>query len=290
VLAAIAGPRSPVPVTVVKSYAVPAFAGPGTLVLAVSFSGDTEEVLSAAHGAWDAGAAVVAVTGPGALSDAAAAHGSSVVPVPQSIPQPRAALGALAVPPLLVLERLGLLDGATALVADAVRQLQRRRDQLSSDADPAREVAARIGRTLPLVHGSDGPAGVAAQRFRTQVNENAKSPAFSSLQPELCHNELAGWGVHGDVTRQVLTLVALRTSDEHPQVARRFELVTEILREVVSDVLTVRAAGDGPLAQLFDLALFGDAVSLHLASDEGVDPGPVPALVELKEALRQPLS
>jgi glucose/mannose-6-phosphate isomerase len=128
---------------------------------------------------------------------------------------------------------------------------------------------------------------VAAQRWRTQVNENAKALAMSSVHPELCHNELAGWGVNGDLTRQLITLVTLRTPDEHPQVARRFELVTETLREVVADVVPVRAGGEGPLAHLLDLALFGDAVSLHLAAEEGVDPGPVPALVELKEALRR---
>jgi len=227
----------------------------------------------------------VAVTGPGTLGQKAADRGVAVVPVPQSIPQPRAALGALAVPPLIVLERLGLFDGVGEMIDAAVRQLRSRRDQLAAGSSPAADAAARIGRTLPLIHGADGPAAVAAGRWRTQVNENGKALAMSSVHPELCHNELAGWGVNGDVTRQLITLVTLRCPDEHPQVARRFELVTEILREVVADVVTVRAGGEGPLAQLFDLALFGDAVSLHLAAREGVDPGPVPVLQELKDAL-----
>lgn len=287
VLAAVAGPRLRVPILVVKSYALPGFVGPDTLVFAVSFSGDTEEVLTTADAAWAAGATVVAVTGPGALHDMAVERGAVVVPVPQSIPQPRAALGALSVPPLFVLERLALLEGVGVLVDQAVRQLRSRRDQLGGPSNPAAEAAARIGRTLPLIHGSDGPAAVAAQRWRTQVNENAKALAISSIHPELCHNELAGWGVNGDVTRQLITLVTLRCLDEHPQVARRFELVTEILREVVADVVTVRAGGEGSLAQLLDLALFGDVVSLHLAEEEGVDPGPVPVLAELKAALRR---
>jgi glucose/mannose-6-phosphate isomerase len=287
VLAAVAGPRLAVPVSVVKSYSLPGSVGPGTLVFAVSFSGETEEVLATADAAWAAGATVVAVTGPGSLREAAAARDAAVVPVPQSIPQPRAAIGALAVPPLVVLGRLGLLEGVEALVADAVEQLRNRRDQLDGAASPAAAAAACIGRTMPLVHGSDGPAGVAAQRWRTQINENAKALAMSSVHPELCHNELAGWGVNGDLTRQLITLVTLRCPGEHPQVARRFELVTETLREVVADVVPVRAGGEGPLAHLLDLALFGDAVSLHLAAEEGVDPGPVPALAELKEALRR---
>jgi glucose/mannose-6-phosphate isomerase len=287
VLAAVAGPRLAVPITVVKSYVLPGSVGSGTLVFAVSFSGETEEVLAAADAAWASGATVVAVTGPGSLAEAADARGAAVVPVPQTIPQPRAALGSLAVPPLVVLGQLGLLEGVAASVADAVRQLRTRRDQLAGPSSPAADAAARIGRTMPLVHGSDGPAGVAAHRWRTQVNENAKALALSAVHPELCHNELAGWGVNGDVTRQLITLVTLRCPDEHPQVARRFDLVTEILREVVADVVPVRAGGDGPLAHLLDLALFGDVVSLHLAAAEGVDPGPVPVLQDLKAALRR---
>jgi len=128
----------------------------------------------------------------------------------------------------------------------------------------------------------------AAQRWKTQVNENAKSPAFSSAQPELCHNEVCGWGQHGDVTRQILTLVQLRHDGEHPQVSRRFQLVEELIREVVAGIVSVRAEGDGDLAQLLDLVLMGDFVSLWLAAQEGIDPGPVPVLVDLKRQLASP--
>jgi glucose/mannose-6-phosphate isomerase len=208
-----------------------------------------------------------------------------VVAVPASIPQPRAAFGAMAVPPLVILERLGLLPGAGQQIEQAVDQLSRRRDQLVGPDSPADAVARRIGRTFALVHGGPGFGSVAAQRWKTQINENAKAPAFSAAQPELCHNEIVGWGQDGDVTRQVITLVTLRQSGEHPQVARRFDLISEIMLEVVADVVPVWAEGAGPLAQFFDLVLFGDFVSLHLAGHAGVDPGPVPILVEIKERL-----
>jgi glucose/mannose-6-phosphate isomerase len=128
--------------------------------------------------------------------------------------------------------------------------------------------------------------GVAAQRWKNQVNENAKAPAFAATSPELCHNEICGWGQHGDMTRQVFTLVELRHDEEHPQESRRFELVRDIMAEVVHDVVEVRAAGEGPLAQLFDLTLVGDFVSLHLAAQEGIDPGPVPAKDEVLPSAR----
>ena len=97
-----------------------------------------------------------------------------------------------------------------------------------------------------------------------------------------------GWGQHGDVTRQVFTLVELRHDEEHPQEPRRFELVRELMAEVVHDVVEVRAVGEGPLAQLFDLTLLGDFVSLHMAAQEGIDPGPIPVLDDLKRALAGP--
>lgn len=285
VLAAATGQHLRVPVTVVKSYELPAFVTPGTLVFAVSCSGNTEETTTAAEAAFARGARVVAVTGGGRLATLADAHGSLQVPVPATIPQPRAALGAMAIPPLILLERLGLLPDAGSWVDAAVDQLARRRDALVVPGSLAEQLAVRLGRTIPLVHGSSGLAGVAAQRWKTQVNENAKMPAFWSAQPELCHNEVAGWGQDGDVTRQLITLVALRHEGEHPRVARRFALIEDLLLEVVADVLEVRAEGEGVLARFFDLVLVGDFVSLHLASQQGVDPGPVPVLGEIKEAL-----
>lgn len=285
VLAALGSSFVPVPVVVTKGYAPPSFVGPGTLCFAISFSGDTEETVEAAQAAAAAGARMVVLARGGALADLAPQWGAAVVPLPDDIPMPRAALGALAVPPLVVLEEMGLFPGASGWVDSAVAQLTARRDQLAGSDSRARSVARTIGRTIPLVFGA-GPLGaVAAQRWKKQVNENAKAPAFAADIPELCHNEIVGWGQNGDMTRQVFTLVELRHDEEHPQEARRFELIRDLMAEVVHEVVEVRAAGEGPLAQMFDLMLFGDYVSLHMAEQEGLDPGPVPILDELKRAL-----
>ncbi|HXX88788.1 MAG TPA: bifunctional phosphoglucose/phosphomannose isomerase [Acidimicrobiales bacterium] len=287
VMVAVAGPFLPVPVTVVKSYAPPDFVGRGSLVFAVSFSGNTEETVEAAGEAAAAGATVVAVTSGGELARLAGEWGAPVVGVPAEIPQPRAALGALAIPPLVVLEEIGLFPGAQQWIALAVDQISRRRDALVRPGSLAETMAHRILRTVPLVYGAHGLGATAALRWKTQINENAKSPAFYAVHPELCHNEIAGWGQHGDLTRQAVSLVNLRHEAEHPQVLRRFDIVTEILREVVAQVVEVRAEGEGDLAQLLDLMLVGDFTSLHLAAAEGIDPGPIPVLDDLKAALHE---
>lgn len=287
VLTAIAAPELAVPVVAVKGYEAPAFVGPGTLCFAVSMSGGTEEIIEAASAAAAAGARMVVLSSGGRLADLAAEWGAPWVPLPKNIPMPRAGIGAVAIPPLVVLERIGLVTGMTERITAAVTQLKKRRDQLIAPANPALDLARLIGRTMPIVYGTGAVGGVAAVRWKNQVNENAKAPAFSHTHPELCHNEICGWGQHGDVTRQVLTLVQLRHDFEHPQVVKRVELVKEIVDEVVASVQEVRAEGDGVLAQLLDLVLFGDFTSLHLAYEVDVDPGPIPVLDEIKRRLAE---
>jgi glucose/mannose-6-phosphate isomerase len=285
----VAGPFMPVPVVVHKGYGIPNFIGDSTLVFAVSFSGNTEETLEAVAEAAGAGGHVVAVSNDGELQAMAAEWGVPHLPIADGIPMPRAAIGALCVPPLVVLEAVGLFPGASAWIDAAVTQLRARRDQLVAEDNPARDLARRIGRELPIVYGGGGLGGVAALRWKNQFNENAKVASFSHQVPELCHNELCGWGQHGDVTRQVFRLINLRHDNEHPQIMRRFELVNEMVEEVVAEIEEVRAEGEGPLAQLFDLMIYGDFVSLHLAYLSQVDPGPVAVLDWMKERLVEPV-
>jgi glucose/mannose-6-phosphate isomerase len=286
VLAAVAAPFMPVPVTVAKGYEAPASIGDGTLCFAISYSGDTEETVEAAQAAAAAGARMVVLSTGGELGRLAAAWGAPHVVLPDC-PMPRAGIGSVSIPPLVILERIGLFPGAREYVADAVTQMQRRRDKLIVDGGPAQQLARVIDGTMPIAYGGDALGGVAAYRFKCQVNENAKAPAFSAVLPEMTHNEICGWGQHGDITRQVMTIVRFRHDFEHPQVARRFDLTYDLLDEVVHAVIDIRAEGDGALAQLLDLVLQGDFVSLHLAAEAGVDPGPIPVLTDLKEALAE---
>jgi glucose/mannose-6-phosphate isomerase len=291
VLMALAGERSEVPVVLASGYDCPSFVGPRTLVFAVSFSGETEETLEAASKARAWGAQLTAITTGGALAAMVAEAGGDVLEIPPGIPQPRAGIGAMVAPLLLACERRGLLPGARADLEAAVGQLRSRLPPLVEGGGVAAEVARRIGRTIPLVHGGSGLGAVAARRWKTQVNENAKAPAFAGEQPEVCHNEVCGFGQNGDVTRQVMTLVELRMPGERPgepgRMGRRFDLVADAVAEAVGDVVTVTAEGENALAAFFDLVAIGDVVSLHLAAREGIDPGPVPMLTEIKRRLQE---
>jgi glucose/mannose-6-phosphate isomerase len=285
VVVAIARPLSSVPIVVVKDHDVPAFVSDESLVVATSVSGQTAETLDALRSARDAGARVVVLSSGGAM--AALAHEWAVphLALDVSIAAPRTAIAAVSVAPLIVLSRLGLLPELDTEVDAAIAQLQRRVAPMDDARSPARELARRLGRTMPLIYGAGALGAAAAYRWKCQLNENVKEPAFYNVVPELNHNELAGWGQHGDVTRQVFTAVHLRHDYESPRVARAFDFIDETQQEVVAGVHEVRAEGSGRLAQLFDLIAMGDFVSLFVAAGEALDPGPVPVLDDLEQRL-----
>ena len=280
----------PVPVVVHKGYEPPelrrrAHAGVRRLVLG-QHRGDRRgraprRPPPAAAWSWSSPAAASSA----ALADA---WGAPRVPIADGIPMPRAGIGAVAVPPLVVLERVGPVPrrrrrGSTPPSTSCAR----RRDQLVADGNPAERLARRIGR-----HDADRlrrrrrSAAVAAMRWKTQFNENAKVPAFCQPVPELCHNEICGWGQHGDVTRRSSRWSTCATTSSTRRSCRRFDLVDAVHRRGRGRHRRgARPRATAPLAQLLDLVLFGDFVSLHLAAEEGVDPGPIPVLDDLKAAL-----
>jgi glucose/mannose-6-phosphate isomerase len=288
VVAAAFNDELPVPLAVLKQMRTPAYVGPHTLAFAMSYSGGTEETLSMARSAVERGARLVAVSCGGQLETLARESHGLHVACPAGF-MPRAAIGALVAPLCAVLYRIGLAPGAHALLLRAQEQLARRRDacrpSVEGAANPARELARRIGRTIPIVYGGGAIGAVAAYRWKCDVNENAKAPAFWHAYPELDHNEICGWGQHGDVTRQLFTLVELRHGFEHARLGPRFDATRELIDECVHQVLTVEAEGEGRLAQLLDLVYLGDWVSCYLALENDVDPGPIDAIVALKDRL-----
>ncbi len=288
VVAAAFNDELPVPITVLKQIRTPAFVGPETLAFAASYSGDTEETVSMATSAVECGAHLVAISRGGELAALADRAGALHIGCPDGY-LPRAAIGALVAPLVVTLFRMGLAPGAHANLMYAQQQLALRRGKCVPDVDgvanPARELARKLDRTIPLIYGGGALGGVAAYRWKCDVNENAKAPAFWNQYPELDHNEICAWGQHGDVTRQLISLVELRHGFEHHRLAPRFDMTREIISECLHQVLAVEAEGEGRLAQLLDLMYMGDWVSCYLALQNDVDPGPIDAIFDLKARL-----
>lgn len=281
-IAAVAGPFMPVPLVVHKGFEPPSFVDASTLVVAISASGDSPEVMASAITCIEAGCRLLAVTSGGRLGDLADATESPTIFLPRStaaVPvPPRARVGALSIPVLKAFDSLGLYPGGRDWIGAAIAQLKVRRDELAAEGSASASLARKLHGTIPLVYGGGQLGGVAADRWKAQLNLSAKCPAFAGELPEVVHGELSGWGQHGDITRQVLSLVLLRHDDEPPQVVEQFGQVQTWTDEVVTAIHEVRAAGEGALAQLLDLAFFGDVVAIELAELAGIDPGPTPVI------------
>ena len=247
VLAAIGGPFVPVPIVGGQGLRAAVVRGPGHAVLRGVVLGQHRRDARSRpgrgrgrgpHGRRHLGRASSAALAPSWQ----APH----VPLPDDIPQPRAGLGALAVPLILLLEQVGLFPGRPAWVDAAVEPARgpARRRCVAGDAGPADRPHDRPHdpaglRRRPARQRGRGAGG------RPRSTRTPRPRPSRATFPELCHNEIVGWGQHGDVTRQVFTLVELRHDEEHPQELRRFELVRDLMAEVVHDVIEVRAVGEG---------------------------------------------
>lgn len=289
-LRSLLAPNAPVPVVTVKGERLPAFVGPGTLVFACSYSGNTGETLAAFEAAVEAGATPIAVTSGGALAEGARALGYPLVLVPRGLP-PRAALPFLLMPMLRAASAAGLspigepdVREASALLSDLARGWA---PEVPTGGNPAKQLAVTMEGTIPVIYAASPATEPAAQRWKTQLNENSKVFAVWNAFPELTHNETVGWeGVQGG--GPALSVVLLRDRQDPARSALMVEAVRDILAGRAREVTEVRSQGRGLLARLFSLILLGDLVSCYLAILRGVDPTPVRSIEEVKGRLRAP--
>lgn len=287
VLKVVGAERFPVPVAAIKGYQLPAFCGRETLVVAVSYSGETEETLAAYAQAVAAGCRVVTITSGGRLAALAHADGVPHVAIPDHVPAPRAALGYLIGASTGVLEAVGLLPDAGPELLGASGPLEKLAAELGPDQPATENRAKSLARWLqgrtPVVWGSEGLAEAAALRWKTQFNENAKVPAFHAVLPELDHNEIEGWSEQAGTG---YALIVLRHPGEHPRIGRRVQATLEAIAGSGLECREAFAEGSTPMDVLFSLILLGDFVTTYAAILRGVDPLPVQVLSRLKERLR----
>jgi glucose/mannose-6-phosphate isomerase len=267
------GPLLAVPLSFVPPSALPDRLGRGTLVVAVALS-TTDEILQSANLAAGRGAPVV-VLAPADTAIGVASAASTWRPLPQ-LPRARLAVYAVVAELLHVLEAVEAVKGVAALLESAAGRARARND--GAQRGFPGELARRLGRTFPLLVGAPG-AGVAAARWwQVAVAANARVLAHAASTTEYKDALLAGFGQSGDVTRQVASLVLLRTPSDPPGAMTVFAAIEEWLAEAVAEVISVEGVGSEPLAQLVDLAVLGDLTSIALAAREGIDPGPAPVI------------
>jgi glucose/mannose-6-phosphate isomerase len=254
------------------------------LVVAVSYSGNTEETLDLAVSARDTGLPVAVVTTGGELGKLAGEEKWPRIDVPAGL-QPRAALGYLLGAVLRVLEGAHALNDQRLAFVEAAELASRAVEEGSDVWDKARKIAEGLAGRIPIIYGGGQISGVVAQRWKTQINENAKIPAWWSVLPELDHNEITSWETMPQLTKDLLGVVALTDRDDHDRVASRIDFTRDLTSDAVPWVGEVASSGTFPLTRLVSLTVTGDLVSLLLAEEAGVDPVPVNTIEKLKKLL-----
>ena len=278
------GDRASRPIVLARDYGVPSWTTPDTTVLCASYSGDTEETLAAYEAAGALGARRVVVTAGGRLAAQARADGVPVIPVAGGF-QPRAAVAYMTVAALEVAAACGVSERLLSEVDVAAEHLESCVVEWGPDAASdslAKRMAMALHGSIPVVYGA-GITGPIAYRWKTQINENAKLPAFWHELPELDHNELVGW--EGASTLGKFSAVFLEDVDQPPRIARRVELTEELIADRAHATFRVPTVGRAAFSRVMSLVLLGDLVSLYLAVLRGADPTPVDVLQDLKERL-----
>ena len=275
--AAALGDRLSRPMFTVRGYELPVWSPADSAVLCSSYSGNTEETLACYDAAEALGAQRLVATTGGELAEAARRDGVPVIGLPAGL-QPRAAVAYM----FCSATELAVLAMAASRIHTeidtAAAHLEAHREEIAAKAA---QLAEQLADATVVISGSDLTAPV-AYRWKCQLNENAKTHAFSSTLPESDHNELEGWSGAGG---ERFAAVFLEDRDQHPRERRRIELTAELVEGSAASVVRLEADAETRTARLFELVLLGDLLSLEIAERRGVDAWPVDVIDSLKTKL-----
>lgn len=282
--AALVAGELKVPMTVHRDYGLPGYVGRDTLVLTSSYSGNTEETLTALDEAKRRGAKVMCLTTGGKVAAFGRANGYPVLTFSYSA-QPRAALGYSLGLVLGVLGRLGFVRDLSADIEAALADVARLEERVHEGArtNDAKQLAIALHRRIPFAYGA-GVMGVMARRVKGQFNENAKSWAAFDVLPELNHNAVVGFP-EPPLAREALAVLLLRSERDHPRNQLRWDVTRELLDRAGVPHHTLRFPGSSSLSEVLQLTYFTDHVSFYSALLNRADPSPVASIDFLKDRL-----
>ena len=266
-----------IPLLVNKDYFLPAFAGPETLVIVSSYSGNTEETVQAMQAAMERGSQIACISSGGIISETARKHSFNLISIPGGMP-PRSCLGYSFAQLIRLLQHYGLTG--SELMNDlepAILLLEKETDDLMKKS---REIATALHGKLPILYSDAHYEGVAV-RWRQQINENGKMLCWHHALPEMNHNELVGWtSAHPEAV-----VLMLRGEDDYARTQKRMEITEGVVRKYAGGWIDVHAKGETRLQRALYLILLGDWASCHLADLRNIDANEVRVIDHLKGEL-----
>ncbi|PLX31426.1 MAG: bifunctional phosphoglucose/phosphomannose isomerase [Ignavibacteria bacterium] len=286
ILRVFAETRSPVPISVIRGYAVPQFVDGRSLVIVLSYSGGTEESLSAYADARARGAQCVVVTSGGTLLERAREDNVPAAVIPGGL-APRSALGYLFFPLLVLAARLDIIDIEQSTMDAVVASLESATELYADYGDPENQavaVAEKLPGRIPVVYAAQKGLDAVLTRWRCQIEENAKMLSYTNVFPEMNHNEIVGWEQNTDLLSRIAVIV-LHDREDLPQIRKRIAVTLDLIRPLAGDITEIYADEDLALARVLGLICLGDWVSFYLAMATDMDPYPIEKINRLKNEL-----
>ncbi|MFH1824710.1 MAG: bifunctional phosphoglucose/phosphomannose isomerase [Candidatus Firestonebacteria bacterium] len=276
-----------IPIVVNRNYSLPNWVNKDTLVFAVSYSGNTEETISAYKHAVERKAKLMAITSNGAIKKMCDEKNLPCVNIPSGL-SPRAALGYLFLPMLIILSRLKLIKPKDDDVKETLNVLEKLSKlyvpEVKTKNNYAKQLANKLFTKPIIVCGVADFTEVIAVRWKCQFAENSKVFSVASLLPEMNHNEIVGWDLLKDILRK-FAVVFIRDKMDSERIKKRIGITKSIIGKNANWVGEVSSIGESNLARLFSLIYLGDFVSVYLSILYNIDPTPVKAIDYLKKEL-----
>lgn len=275
-----------VPIVVSRNYILPEFVSSSSLVIISSYSGETEETLSAYQHAIQRKAKICCIASGGTVLRLAKTHHHYALRLPDGFP-PRTAIGFSFSAMLRILTECRLVSDKTEAIKETVdylRQASLRYADFRDEQNLAVELARKSVGKMPLIYTSDDFTSSVGLRWKGQISENAKVLAYTNTLPELNHNELVGWKLNENLLKRI-HVIFLHDKADHPRTALRMKLTHQVIRKYTKNISHVESEGNSLLTRLFSLVLLGDWMSYYLALMHHVDPTPVKVIDQLKAEL-----
>ena len=288
ILRSYAAAEARTPISVLRNYTLPNFVGKASLVIVSSYSGNTEETISAYKDAKARGAGIIAITSGGKIREMAKADGKACLLIPPGLP-PRCALGYSFFPLLALMSKMGVVTDKSAEVEETIKVLEGLNSRSIGAAvvekgNIAKRTASGLYGKYGIIYGAQDHIDCVVTRWRGQIEENAKALASSHVFPEMNHNEIVGWENPKGLIKNFVAVI-LRDKADDPRIARRMDISKVIIGKKAREVIEVGSTGEGLLARIFSLVYIGDFVSYYLAILNKTDPTPVNSITYLKNEL-----
>jgi glucose/mannose-6-phosphate isomerase len=274
-----------VPLTVNRNYNLPLSADENTLVIASSYSGETEETISALQDAISRKCKVICVTTGGTVEKIANGNGFPVVKLQKGF-QPRFAFGVSFFSLLKILQEINLIPSQSEVVKNIISQWKARGEELATDGNAAYQLAEKIVGKIPVILSTADVSDAVGVRIKGQFNENSKLAAFHNSLPEQNHNEIVPWEYHKPEVFPAI-LIELKDAEYHPRVAKRFEIITGLIKKSGCEVITLESKEASFKERLADLLYFGDWISYYTAVLRQFDPKEINFILYLKSELQK---